>query len=72
MEKKSLIRNKFRAITVVGYWLMVTGTSLAQGNTKTVTGTVIDAATGQPMSGVIVSAYDNQRKTTMTDEQGRY
>lgn len=51
---------------------MVTGTALAQGNTKTVTGTVIDAATGQPMSGVIVSAYDNQRKTTMTDEQGRY
>ena len=39
---------------------------------KTVTGQVIDAATGQPMAGVIVSAYGNQRQTTMTDDAGRY
>ena len=44
----------------------------AQDNTKTVTGIVTDAATGQPMAGVIVSAYGNQRQTTMTDEQGHY
>jgi TonB-linked SusC/RagA family outer membrane protein len=44
----------------------------AQDNTKTVTGTIIDAATGQPMAGVIVSAYGNQRQTTMTGEDGRY
>jgi len=39
---------------------------------KTVTGTVLDAATGKPLAGVIVSAYGNQRQTTMTDEQGQY
>ena len=39
---------------------------------KTVTGRITDAATGQPLAGVIVSAYGNQRLTTMTDEQGRY
>ena len=44
----------------------------AQDNTKTVTGIVTDAATGQPMAGVIVSAYGNQRQTTMTDDQGHY
>ena len=35
-------------------------------------GTIVDAATGQPLAGVIVSAYDNQRQTTMTDERGYY
>ncbi|MBR4898070.1 MAG: SusC/RagA family TonB-linked outer membrane protein [Prevotella sp.] len=39
---------------------------------KTVTGHVVDAATGQPLAGVIVSAYGNQRQTSMTDEQGYY
>ena len=39
---------------------------------KVVTGRVIDAATGQPLAGVIVSAYGNQRQTTMTDETGSY
>ncbi len=45
---------------------------LAQEATKTVTGTVTDAATGEPLAGVIVSSYANQRQTTMTDDQGRY
>ena len=44
----------------------------AQDNLKTVTGQVTDAATGRPLSGVIVSAYDNQRHTSMTDDEGRY
>ena len=44
----------------------------AQENTKTVTGQVVDAATGLPLAGVIVSAYGNQSLTTMTDEQGCY
>ena len=39
---------------------------------KVVTGQVVDAATGTPLAGVIVSAYDNQRTTTMTDEEGNY
>jgi TonB-linked SusC/RagA family outer membrane protein len=47
-------------------------TVMAQDNVKTVTGHVIDAATGQPMAGVIISAYGNLRQTTMTDDQGRY
>jgi TonB-linked SusC/RagA family outer membrane protein len=46
--------------------------TVAQENTKTVTGTVTDAATGKPLAGVIVSAYDNQRQTTMTGEDGTY
>ena len=53
--------------------LLLAATSLAaQENTKTVTGHVVDAATGQPLAGVIVSAYGNQQQTTMTDEQGYY
>lgn len=44
----------------------------AQDNLKTVCGTVTDAATGKPLAGVIVSAYDNNRTTTMTDEDGTY
>ena len=39
---------------------------------KTVTGKVVDAATGQPLGGVIVSAYDNQSQTTMTNDDGTY
>ena len=53
--------------------LLLASVSLAaQDHMKTVTGTVTDAATGKPLAGVIVSAYDNQRKTTMTDENGSY
>ena len=44
----------------------------AQENSKVVTGRVVDAATGEPLAGVIVSAYGNQRRTTMTDETGHY
>ena len=72
MEKKTLKRNLARTIAVIGCWLMVIGTVSAQDNLTTVTGRVIDAATGQPLVGVIVSAYGNQRLTTMTDEEGLY
>ena len=44
----------------------------AQDAQKSVTGQVVDAATGQPLAGVLVSAYGNQRMSTMTDENGRY
>ena len=44
----------------------------AADDNQTVKGQVVDAATGKPLAGVIVSAYDNQRTTTMTDEDGRY
>ncbi|MBQ9355829.1 MAG: SusC/RagA family TonB-linked outer membrane protein [Prevotella sp.] len=46
--------------------------AVAQDATKTVSGTVIDAATGQPMAGVIVSAFNGQTMTAMTDEAGHY
>ena len=37
----------------------------------TVTGTVYDAATNQPMAGVRVQATGHKRVTTMTDAEGR-
>ncbi len=47
-------------------------TAVAQENMNTVTGRVVDAATGQPLVGVIVTAYGDTRYTGMTDEQGNY
>jgi len=39
---------------------------------KTVSGVVTDAATGQPLAGVIVEAYGNHKFSSMTDEKGAY
>ena len=39
---------------------------------RTVTGTVYDAATNQPMAGVRVQATGHKRVTTMTDAEGKY
>jgi hypothetical protein len=50
---------------------MAIGTASAQDK-KTVSGVVTDAATGQPLAGVIVEAYGNKRFTAMTDENGTY
>ena len=44
----------------------------AQENLKTVTGTVVDAATGAPLAGVIVKAYGDARYSAMTGENGTY
>lgn len=52
--------------------LLVSLTMAAQENSKTVTGQVVDAATKQPLAGVIVAAYDNDKYSAMTDEEGRY
>jgi len=52
--------------------LLVSVTMAAQENSKTVTGQVVDAATKQPLVGVIVAAYDNDKYSAMTDEEGRY
>ena len=46
--------------------------AMAQENTKTVTGSVTDAATGKPLQGVIVVAYGHPRYSAMTNEQGLY
>ena len=52
--------------------LLVSMTMAAQENSKTVTGQVVDAATKKPLVGVIVAAYDNDKYSAMTDEEGRY
>ena len=52
--------------------LLVSVSLAAQENLKTVTGQVVDAATGQPLAGVIVEAYGNNRYTSMTDDKGAY
>ena len=52
--------------------LLATVSLAAQENLKTVTGQVVDAATQQPLAGVIVTAYGETRYSTMTDENGRY
>ena len=56
---------------ITAIMLMATA-SLSAQDLKTVTGQVTDAATGQPVAGVIVAAYGDTRYTAMTDEQGRY
>ena len=52
--------------------LLTVLTTSAQENLKTVKGQVVDAATQQPLAGVIVSAYGETKYTAMTDEQGLY
>lgn len=54
--------------------LAVSLTTSAQSDTTTVMvkGTVTDAATGEPISGVSVEAYGNNKYTSMTDETGKY
>ena len=49
-------------------------TAMAQGddNNITVSGRVTDAATGEPLAGVRVEAYGNNRFTAMTDDKGEY
>ena len=44
----------------------------AQENMITVTGNVVDDATGKPMAGVIVTAYGDTRYSAMTDANGMY
>lgn len=46
--------------------------AMAQGADKTLSGRVVDAATGEPLAGVRVEAYGNHRYTSMTDDQGKY
>ena len=44
----------------------------AVADVRTITGTVYDAATNQPMAGVRVQATGHKRVTTMTDGEGKY
>lgn len=52
--------------------LLVCSSLAAQSDLKTVTGRVVDAATGKPLTGVIVAAYGEKNYSAMTDEDGCY
>ena len=52
--------------------MMLASVSLAAQNTKKVRGHIVDAATGKPLAGVIVTAYGNTRYSAITDEKGEY
>ena len=60
-----------KMFAVTACWLLAVGAAVAQEK-KTVSGTVTDAATGQPLAGVIVEAYGNRNYTSMTDDKGVY
>jgi TonB-linked SusC/RagA family outer membrane protein len=60
-----------KMIALTGFWLLAVGSVMAQEK-KMVSGTVTDAATGQPLAGVIVEAYGNRSYTAMTDDKGAY
>ena len=69
--KKGLI-----SLGLMGLMLSFSTTSVAQNNSSddvvTITGVVKDAATGSPMAGVRVQAYNNAMFTAMTKEDGSY
>ena len=46
--------------------------TVADADTRVITGTVYDAATNQPMAGVRVQATGHRRLTTMTNAEGKY
>ncbi len=56
----------------IGYCTVALAADPTDGNNITVSGTVTDAATGQPIAGVRVEAFGNNRYTAMTDDQGHY
>ena len=60
-----------KMIALTGFWLLAVGSVMAQEK-KMVSGTVTDAATGQPLAGVIIEAYGNRSYTAMTDDKGAY
>ena len=57
---------------ISGMMLLATMSLAAQVDLKTIKGQVVDAGTGTPLAGVIVSAYGERNFTAMTDEEGRY
>ncbi len=60
--------------TIILMMLAASLTIAAQRDTTTfiVKGSVCDAATGDPIPGVIVEAYGNNKFSAMTDETGKY
>ena len=59
--------------SIISFIMLLASVTLAAQNKEVVvTGHVTDGATGQPIAGVIVQAYGNNRFTAMTDEDGSY
>ena len=72
---KTAIYNKIKGVVkglLPVYLFTFLPLSVMAQDMKTVSGYVIDAATGKPLPGVIVEAYGNHRYTAMTDELGAY
>ena len=61
-----------KKLLIICLFIAAGSAAIAQTGEKTVTGTVTDAATGQPLAGVYVQAYGNSRYSAMTDEKGQY
>lgn len=64
---KKLLSRGFWFGLFVGFWSV----SVATGQPRTVTGTVIDASTGDPLPGVNIVVLGTMTGTT-TDVNGRY
>lgn len=64
------------SLGLMGLMLSFSTTSVAQNSSSedvvTITGVVTDAASGTPMAGVRVQAYNNSLFTAMTKEDGSY
>jgi len=64
--------NMFRTIIVSAVFFAVGLTSAAAQDTRQVKGRVVDATTGQPLSGVLVGAAELQGYSTITEPDGTY
>lgn len=63
---------KFRSIFFLLMCLLTVTVYAQAPENKTITGTVSEASTGNPLAGARVQAYNNSRFVAMTDEEGRY
>ena len=75
MKKVRFLRIPSRWVIVICLSFIISHLSSIQASAQeqqVVKGCVVDAATGQPLAGVIVAAYGESRFSTMTDEDGKY
>jgi len=52
--------------------ILLAGAASAWAESRTVKGLVLDASTGQPVSGAIVKGFGSNSNSTLTDDEGRY
>ena len=80
MKKLKIMRINYKkgiiSLGLMGLMLSFSTASVAQNSSSedvvTITGVVTDAASGTPMAGVRVQAYNNSLFTAMTKEDGSY